>query len=308
MGCAALSSSKGASKPESSDEKDATVTESSVSNPPVATASLLTTTSPAASSSPGLKKDDRIKDADDDDDEIEIIYEEGPKKVPKATEDPLEKQMASAANAQEPPDAVEADMRPKKPVQAFGFDKPLESAPPLSKAQQEEAAKLAERRQKFDNQRYQKEGASAGGQGYQRDAAAGQGHQRDAAGGQGYQRDAAKFNNPDMPTVRSSDDILQDSGRTSPPAMKFNKPKDHGMILGLNQGQGGGYQNSQPDAFAGLPGGIFDDMEPLNRVPAKSTKMNRHDSFDAEEEQLMREILEDHDGKYMGGGLICDDF
>merc|ERR1719210_1498285 len=59
---------------------------------------------------------------------IEIIYEGKPKN--------------SAANGQEAPEVSEMEFKPRaKPV--------------LSKQQQEEAAKLAEQRKRFDNQRYQ---------------------------------------------------------------------------------------------------------------------------------------------------------
>lgn len=162
MGCAALRSPKtGASKGQSA-------TEERVSNPPVVTTTLVTEFVPAAASAPAQKspnaspkataqkKDANLvmQDADDEDD-IEIIYETNPKqheqKQPHASYERLnqlmqqESQICDAANGQEPPEAVEADSRLKK------AEKPQE---PLSKSQQEEAAKLAERRKKFDNQRY----------------------------------------------------------------------------------------------------------------------------------------------------------
>lgn len=83
-----------------------------------------------------------MSDADDDDDDIEIIYEGKAKDTPKAH--------VSAANGQEAPEAMDlSDISESKPNQN------TEPAIQLSKRQQEEAAKLAEQRKRFDNQRYQ---------------------------------------------------------------------------------------------------------------------------------------------------------
>lgn len=84
-----------------------------------------------------------VLDADDDEPNAEFLQE---KTTPAAVN-------TSAANAQEAPEAMEISEAKQCPQQ-----------PELSQRQKEEAAKLAEQRKRFDNQRYQKEcNLTAGG-------------------------------------------------------------------------------------------------------------------------------------------------
>mmetsp|Transcript_71550 Transcript_71550/g.220898 ORF Transcript_71550/g.220898 Transcript_71550/m.220898 type:complete len:246 (-) Transcript_71550:226-963(-) len=76
-----------------------------------------------------------MTDADDESSEIEIIFEG------KAMMTPRQIMAANCANGQEAPEIAEVEA----------------PEPVLSKRQQEEAAKLAEQRKRFDNQRYQRE-------------------------------------------------------------------------------------------------------------------------------------------------------
>lgn len=276
MGCSVCKGGRG--KKQTPDEIK--TAEDDVSNPPLVATQLATSTTSSSAtpvvgfSADAAKKDGKnlsARDVSEDEDEIEIIYETAPKKIsPKNKEDPYAeqaRQIDNAANGQEPPDAYEPESRPKRAFEAFG-DKPAEQAEPLSKAQQEEAAKLAERRQKFDNQRYQRDSAAA----------------------------------PNASVERSNNPLLKevgkDVGRTSPP-LKMNKPitatPTTDMVLGLNQNSNN--RSSQPvDAFCGLPGGIMDDMETIpvasSAPPKKNNNHNKH-GFDADEEQLMAEILDE---------------
>lgn len=79
-----------------------------------------------------------VSDADNDSD-VEILVEANPRAV------------ASAANGQEAPEAVEVMSDTEK-----AREKPK---PALSKQQEEEAAKLAEQRKRFDNQKYHQNAA-----------------------------------------------------------------------------------------------------------------------------------------------------
>jgi hypothetical protein len=79
-----------------------------------------------------------VSDADNDSD-VEIIVEANPRAV------------ASAANGQEAPEALEVLSDTEK-----AREKPK---PALSKQQEEEAAKLAEQRKRFDNQKYHQKAA-----------------------------------------------------------------------------------------------------------------------------------------------------
>lgn len=279
MGCAACKGGKGAKKQTPDETKTA---EDDVSNPPLVTTQLTTTSTTSSSATPvvGFSADTAKKggqtarDADDDDeDEIEIIYETAPKKPPPNKEDPYAEQALrqadNAANGQEPPDAYEPESRPKKAFEAFG-DKPAEQAIPLSKAQQEEAAKLASQRQKFDNQRYQRDSASAV---------------------------------PNASVDRSSNPLMQGvrrDGEPASPPLKMNKPTPTttDMVMGLNQNSN--YRSQPVDEFAGLPGGIMDDLETINVAssspPRRNNNHNRYDRCDADDEQLMMEILDELDG------------
>lgn len=94
----------------------------------------------------------------DDESEIEVIYEGKPRK---ASQHPH-----SAANAQEAPDAAESLVVPEArregglvaPSRSLEAKPWVGANPVLPKMQADEAAKLAEQRKRFDNQRYQRDG------------------------------------------------------------------------------------------------------------------------------------------------------
>lgn len=171
----------------------------------------------------------------EDNDEIEVICEAQPKRQAPRVQ-------PAAANGQEPPEEVEPDVGQPAPK-------------PLSKQQQEEAAKLAERRKRFDNQRYQRE----------------------------QRPDAAPF---DAPGVVNPGPITT---TTSP------KPTTD-MMLGLNVTEVGS-KDQDPQGGLFLPGGILDDAEDLPPAPQKRDNRQQHEDlrsigFDADDERLMRDILE----------------
>jgi hypothetical protein len=201
---------------------------------------------------------------EEDNDEIEIIYES-----------PANRQAArqpSAANGQEPPE--------------FHEPEPVKEEPkPLSKQQQEEAAKLAERRKRFDNQRYQQPVPQ--GQYTQPPLA----EQRSPLAQRSelpveLQGSAFKNGYPG-PTDRA------DLGNS----WKNNKPSTD-MMLGLNKSE---VVREEPlDQYCGLPGGIFDDFDDQPAPKAKMHHRHQHDDvkssgFDDDDEKLMKEILENFD-------------
>jgi len=207
-----------------------------------------------------------MQDADDDD-EIEIIYETQPKHMrqqQQRQQERFQEPQFTAANSQEPPEAVEVE-RPKKEV-------PKKEEQPLSKLQQEEAAKLAERRKKFDNQRYQREQAADAG---------------------------PVFNRP-------KDDIQATTGQKSPANTRTMgdaaaKPTSD-MIMGLTETRPSDqYQQSQPMMVWDVPGGIIDDLETVQPAQnAAKKKKQTHDDvestgFDADDERMMAEILQELD-------------
>jgi len=261
MGCTACKGGKGATKqtPDTQEEHE-------VSNPPTVTTTLPTPSSPSAGAtpvatvSPTAVKDGKSASAQnaDDDDEIEIIYETAPKKLAQAKEEPQLTQIESPANGQEPPDAIEPESRPKKAFEAFGAEpiKPVEQQP-LSKAQQEEAAKLAERRSKFDNQRYQRDSAVAV---------------------------------PDKSTDMMLKDLVEDLERAAPTPKSQHAPPTTDMMMGLNHNHN---RYSLQDDCAGLPGGIMDDMDTINVAHKAPPKKKNNHGFDADDEQLMADILHD---------------
>jgi len=188
-----------------------------------------------------------VLDAEDNDSDIEIIYET-----------PTNRQVKNnyAANGQEPPEYL--DPEPYKSP---------EPAKPLSKQQQDEAAKLADTRKRFDNQRYQRE------QRTDAPLASGPSDVTSLVDTQGY---------PDR----------RDQNRLP------SKPATE-MMLGLNVTE---VQNNKEPSRAqeccGLPGGIFDEDEDFQPVsPKKMRQQNQHDDvkstgFDDDDEKLMKEILE----------------
>mmetsp|Transcript_63292 Transcript_63292/g.99999 ORF Transcript_63292/g.99999 Transcript_63292/m.99999 type:complete len:265 (-) Transcript_63292:110-904(-) len=178
----------------------------------------------------------------EDDEEIEIIQEATHK----------ERRSPLAANAQEAPQAASIRSTSSKAAQSVSS---------LSKQQMEEAAKLAERRKLFDNQRYQRPDAAGDVGGYP----------------------------------------LQGSPAVVPSGV--SKP-DAGMILGLNLTDSVERSNtSVPAQGSFLPGGIQEEEGEQIQASRQRKKMNRHhddedlDSagFDADDERLMKEILENCD-------------
>lgn len=266
MGCA-VAKGKGAKK--------ATTLEETVSDPGQApgspqhwaTAAKDSPSLSTASTSPSKTAEQQplvIKDADDDD-EIEVIYEAAPKKVITR-----EHQDLLAANAQEAPDGISADQeaaaRQKAEEDERRRKEDERKKAELSKTQQEEAKKLAERRKNFDASRYQREQQAPTGSSDE---------------SSGFVQTAPKIAREDTPQVTSLSD----------------RP---GMVLGLNQGHAAknGY-SQQPQSCLGLPGGIFEEFEPIQeQVPKK--KIHTHDDvesrgFDDDDEKMMAEILEDFD-------------
>jgi len=187
-----------------------------------------------------------VLDAEDNDSDIEIIYET-----------PTNRQAAkNAANGQEPPDDL--DPEPYKSP---------EPAKPLSKQQQDEAAKLADTRKRFDNQRYQRE------QRTDAPLASGPSDATSLVDTQGY---------PDR----------RDQNRLP------SKPATE-MMLGLNVTEvQGNKERSMATQCMDLPGGIFDEPEDFQPVSSKKMRQqNQHDDvkstgFDDDDEKLMKEILE----------------
>jgi len=190
------------------------------------------------------KKDQNMMVLDaEENDEIEIIYE-APSRQP------------AAANGQEPPEAAEPDVRQPEPK-------------PLSRQQQEEAAKLAERRKRFDNQRYQRE-------------------QRAGHTPAGYPTDVIPF------------DVI---GSVPPgpirPELASSKPVTD-MMLGLNVTEVANKESRDLHGVAFLPGGIFDDDDDFKMAPQTKSRQQQHDDvkssgFDDDDEKLMKEILENFD-------------
>lgn len=208
---------------------------------------------------------------DADDDEIEIIYEAAPKKQPERFEPQLHNpqlHMRTAANGQEPPEANET------PQAKLSMNKPKTESKPLSKQQQEEADKLAQRRRNFDNQKYQQK----------------------QPGQNWCACDVGPFG--EVPGA------VHQEEEAAPRTMYTNKSQKQlpttDMILGLNQADTRSRDQPQLNAF--LPGGILDDIEDFRPVPqvSKKTQRKTHDDvesagFDADDEKLMKEILEDFD-------------
>lgn len=180
-----------------------------------------------------------LTDADDND-EIEIIYEAQPKRQNQIR--------PAAANGQEAPDATEMDT-----ISMVNQPKPL------SKQQQEEAAKLAERRKRFDNQRYQREQGKG-----------------------------------DAPS-----EISPLSPNPGPIYNQNSKPTTD-MILGLNLSELGSKDQDPGGSF--LSGGILDEQEDFLSPAQMNVNKHKHmhddiksTGFDADDERLMKEILDNCD-------------
>lgn len=196
------------------------------------------------SSSHQARRDENVILLDaEDSDGIEFIQETEQKQ-------PARRQ-PSAANGQEPPEAAESEM----------LRQPLVEQKPLSKQQQEEAAKLAERRKRFDNQRYQREQRSA---------------------------DVSPF---DMPGAVNPGPVRKE------PTNGY--PTNTHMMLALNNTDVGRKEPDTLQGDC-LPGGVFDDDE-IKQAPQKSScRHEQHDEvrstgFNEEEVMLMKEIEDGFD-------------
>lgn len=205
-----------------------------------------------------------LKDSDSDvESEIEIIYEgNGSAKA-----------APSAANGQEGPEAPESH---EAEAEAVTIQPQKPQKPVLSKQQQEEAGKAAEQRKRFDNQRYQRETASA------------------VAGGRGSPSpqfdDGIQAGSPHGRQEQQQEHEQQQqhggggAGSVGGPAPRFE------MVMGLNLTEALGQDPLCDDS---LPGGIQNDSPRAGRPSAHGTrKQNRHDLFDDDDEMLMKEILE----------------
>jgi len=211
-----------------------------------------------SSTLPGRHGEALLLDAYDDDDvdEIEIIQEASPlhrrdlglggRGYPSGSR-------ADMANGQEAPQA----------------DYKAVPAEPLSKQQMEEAAKLAERRKRFDNQRYQKE-------------------QRDAQGSP----DVNPFGVPTLVSQSTPSAANTHAISAAPPTdamLGFSLTEVDARDVGLQ----GGF------LYESLPGGI-DEGESMKAIQVGKKRRKNHDDvestgFDADDERLMMEILENCD-------------
>lgn len=212
---------------------------------------LFTASANGGSSLASSKHDHNVilLDADDDDDEIEIIYESPSKQQAL--------RHASAANGQEPPEAIEMLLEVHKP-----------EPKPLSKQQQDEAALLADRRKRFDNQRYQ-------------------GEQRQQQQQQQRSAEPAPHFSPTSPKYIQAPHFR--GGYPAEPTTDMNQ------MMGLNIGAAA--NNDKEFVSECLPGGIIDDEDDFQRGPQVKSrqqhagKQNRHDEgFDDDDEKLMMEI------------------
>jgi len=276
MGCSAF---KGGAPQQRREEEE-------VSDPPVVATTWATKTAdaiPAAGSTSPTKVDqsssqkkkgrsDMVLSDADDDDEIEIIYETNPKQQTQQQRPQGAQVIPAAANAQEAPEfeADEFDSRQKKLEKNSWMEQkpePKQEPLPMTKSQQEAAAKLAESRKKFDNQRYQREQSAS---------------------------EAIPFNAPPAQISKEPSPAQGDK-------KIFHTPMASDMVFGLNQAQSSStYATSQAANYEMIPGGIIDDYEPIQHVPISNKKKVGHDDvestgFDIDDEKLMAEILEDFD-------------
>mmetsp|Transcript_67213 Transcript_67213/g.161042 ORF Transcript_67213/g.161042 Transcript_67213/m.161042 type:complete len:292 (+) Transcript_67213:80-955(+) len=187
-----------------------------------------------------------LQDAEEDD-EIEIIYEAKAQKAhdAKRSNSPTHQMLQSAANGQEAPEVEE-----KHAVQ--------QPAAPLSKQQKEEAARLAESRKRFENQR-------VAAQPLQNDGPIGTTVRQ---GGTSPQRNPAPHAEMVLGLNR---DAERDNNR---------------------------YNELQVTGAGFLPGGVCDDeLEAMMLPPSHKPKRTAQDDakepgFDADDERLMKEILD----------------
>jgi len=231
-----------------------------------------TFTSPKGGSIPSTKSEKAasdgamlVIDADEDDDGVEVIYESPPNWQAS--------RQAAAANGQEPPDTGNGQEGPM----AEEVRRP--EPEPLSKQQQEEAAKLAETRKRFEAKRLNQQKSSP---------------------------DMIVF---DMPgAIDTGEDVSNlpvevVATAKGPPAREERKdigPKsDLNTMIGLSVTET--FVQDIADPFGRLPGGIFDELEGIQQPPMDSkNREQQHDEvksrgFDDEDEMMMKEILDNFD-------------
>mmetsp|Transcript_121864 Transcript_121864/g.351825 ORF Transcript_121864/g.351825 Transcript_121864/m.351825 type:complete len:280 (-) Transcript_121864:397-1236(-) len=235
------------------------------------------------STSGGLRRAETSKmlvaDADDES-EIEIIYEGKAKHTGHgqldgdhdlATPSNHKLQRGSpAANAQEAPHEGEAMQEAKAPVVEL---------PPRQK---EEAAKLAEQRKRFDNQRYQREHGGGGGE-------------KIIPSGLTSPSSAPSSTVEEVP-AGPAPPVAAVSTAASSQVVAHEAPR-HELVLGLNltdvpphEGQG------EPLFVETLPGGIGDDSpRAAVAAPIQNKNKHKHDFLDDDDEVFMKEILESVD-------------
>lgn len=205
---------------------------------------------------------------DDDDDGVEVIYESPPNW--QASRQP------AAANGQEPPEAANGQEGPM--AEEVRRPEPV----PLSKQQQEEAAKLAETRKRFEAKRLNQQKSSP---------------------------EMVLF---DMPgAIETGVNVLLpvEVAATSKGLPARDEPNDLGpnlrpktdlnAMIGLNVTES--FLQDTTDPFGCLPGGILDDLEVLQQSAMDiKNRENQHDEvksrgFDDEDEMMMKEILDNFD-------------
>lgn len=216
---------------------------------------------PKGDSSASSKKEQSavmVSDAEDDDG-VEIIYETRPKL--QAQQQPAE------ANGQEPP---EFDEEPRRA-----------EPKPLTKQEQEQAAKLAETRKRFEAKRAATEQLT---------------DQRSSKGG-GFQEDMGMPGFIDTGSEVYGRPIEIAGATKGPPARNDSFPKSTpDFLLGLNLGVSTSKETGDP--FGCVPGSIFDDLEELQQpLEDMKNRDHQHDEvkstgFDDDDEMMMREILE----------------
>jgi len=224
-----------------------------------------------------------MQDADDED-EIEIIQEIGgrvhrPDLSPGVRGNNVDGSSIASTHGHAFGNGQEAPTRDPPGVAAAGQDNRQPAQPAvLSKQQMEEAAKLEKTRQRFDNQRYQREIT----QGIGGDAPI-------AFCGPGNNASYAAY--------------VQALGQSPPPQDVVRPgcptPPMESPIIGLSLNGGGQIDRRDsgrgcPSPFC-VPGAMYDEEE-LGLMAQVQTKKRPQPDFDEDDEALMREILEEHDG------------
>lgn len=226
---------------------------------------------PKGDSSASSKKEQSaviLCDADEDDEGVEIIYEARPNLQAQ--------QQLAEANGQEPPEFDEEPRRGAEPK-------------PLPKQQQEEAAKLAETRKRFEAKR-----AATNEQLTE---------QRTSKGG-AFQEIMAMPGFIDTGSEAFDRPIEIADATKGPPARgeriaSFPKSKSPDFLLGLNVTEITTEEIADP--FRCVPGSMFDELENFQQpMDDLKNRDNQHDEvkstgFDDEDEMMMKEIMDNFD-------------